>query len=59
VVAERMVVHRASRRVMERAGLLPGRIFHADWPVRIPGDDYGDIEYALHLEQWQRRLLAA
>jgi len=22
-------------------------VFHADWPVRIEGDEHGDVEYAL------------
>jgi RimJ/RimL family protein N-acetyltransferase len=52
ILAETMVVHQASRRVMEKAGLRPVRVFHADWPYRIPGDEFGDIEYALEREDW-------
>ena len=52
VVAETMAVHTASRRVMERAGLRLVRSFHADWPDRIPGDEHGDVEYALTREEW-------
>lgn len=55
VVAETMAVHVASRRVMEKAGLSLVRAFHADWPDRIPGDEHGDVEYAVTREQWQAR----
>jgi RimJ/RimL family protein N-acetyltransferase len=47
VYAETMAVNVASRRVMEKAGLRYVRTFHADWPDRIPGDEHGDVEYAL------------
>lgn len=52
VVASTMAVNAASRRVMEKAGLRFARTFVADWPVRIPGDEHGDVEYALTREQW-------
>jgi RimJ/RimL family protein N-acetyltransferase len=55
VVAETMVVHAASRRVMEKAGLRAVRFYHADWPYRIPGDEHGDVQYALDREEWERR----
>jgi RimJ/RimL family protein N-acetyltransferase len=54
VYAEAMAVHSASRRVMEKAGLRFVRLFHADWPVRIPGDEEGDVEYAITREEWTR-----
>ena len=54
VVAETMVVHAASRRVMEKAGMRLVRIFHQDWPDRIPGDEHGDVEYAITREEWIR-----
>ena len=47
VVAETMAVNTASRRVMEKAGLTLVRTFHQEWPDRIPGDEHGDVEYAL------------
>jgi RimJ/RimL family protein N-acetyltransferase len=53
VVAETMVVHGASRRVMEKLGMRLVRTFHADWPVRIPGDEHGDVEYAIDRAEWQ------
>lgn len=52
VVAETMVVHTASRRVMEKCGMSLVRTFHADWPFPIPGDEQGDVEYAITREQW-------
>ena len=53
VTAEAMAVHRASRRVMEKAGLRLVRTFKADWPVRIPGDEAGDVEYAIERAEWE------
>jgi len=53
VYATTMVVNEASRRVMEKAGLRFVRVFHADWPVRIEGDEHGDVEYALGRPEWQ------
>lgn len=53
VLAETMVVHTASRRVMEKSGMRPVRTFTADWPVRIPGDEEGDIEYAITRDEWE------
>ena len=53
VTAHAMAVNVASRRVMEKAGLRLVRTFHADWPVRIPGDEQGDVEYALDRRQWE------
>ncbi|KHL13395.1 RimJ/RimL family protein N-acetyltransferase [Mumia flava] len=53
VYAEAMAVHTASRRVMEKSGLRYVRTFHADWPVRIDGDEHGDVEYAITREEWE------
>ncbi len=52
VMAETMVVHAASRRVMERCGMRLVRTFRADWPYRIPGDEEGDVEYAITRKEW-------
>ena len=52
VYAETMVVNTASRRVMEKAGLRYVRTFVADWPDKIPGDEHGDVEYALTRAEW-------
>ncbi|MGI8517299.1 MAG: GNAT family N-acetyltransferase [Acidimicrobiia bacterium] len=53
--AETMAVHTASRRVMERAGMRFVRIFHAEWPFRIPGDEHGDVEYEITRAEWENR----
>ncbi len=55
VAASTMAVNTASRRVMEKAGLRYVRKFTADWPVRIPGDEHGDVEYALTRQEWAAR----
>lgn len=52
VVATTMAVNTGSRRVMEKCGLLLVRTFHQDWPYPIPGDEHGDVEYAITREQW-------
>ena len=39
---------------MEKAGLRFIRDFHAEWPYRIPGDEHGDVEYAITREEWLR-----
>lgn len=53
VWATAMAVHVASRRVMERAGLRFVRLFHGEWPYPIPGDEHGDVEYAITRAQWE------
>jgi RimJ/RimL family protein N-acetyltransferase len=56
VVASTMAVHGASRRVMENAGMTLAREFHQDWPYPIPGDEYGEVEYAIELADWKAGL---
>jgi len=53
IVAQTLAVHVASRRVMERAGMRHTRTFPTDWPVRIPGDEAGDVEYAITRRDWK------
>lgn len=53
VYAETMAVNVGSRRVMEKAGLRFVRTFQQDWPERIPGDEHGEVEYALTKAQWE------
>jgi RimJ/RimL family protein N-acetyltransferase len=53
VYATTMTVNAGSRRVMEKAGMRYVRTFVADWPVRIPGDEEGDVEYAIDRAQWE------
>lgn len=52
VVAETMSVHTGSRRVMEKSGMTFTRAFFQEWPDHIPGDEHGDVEYAITREQW-------
>jgi len=56
--AETMAVNVASRRVMEKACLRFVRTFNADWPVRTPGDEEGDVEYAITRAQWEADCVA-
>jgi RimJ/RimL family protein N-acetyltransferase len=53
VVAYTMVVHSASRRVMEKARLRLVRTFHQPWPDYIEGEEEGDVEYALLRSEWE------
>jgi RimJ/RimL family protein N-acetyltransferase len=52
VYATTMAVNIGSRRVMEKAGLRLVRTFRLDWPVYVPGEEEGDVEYALTREEW-------
>lgn len=52
VVAETMAVHTASRRVMEKVGMRHVRSFATEWPVHIPGDEHGEVEYAITRAEW-------
>jgi hypothetical protein len=29
------------------------RVFHADWPDKLEGDEEGDVEYALLRSEWE------
>lgn len=53
VYAETMAVNTASWRVMEKAGLRHVCTFHQHWPDAIPGDEHGDVQYALTLAEWR------
>ncbi len=55
VVAFTMVVHVASRRVLEKAGLRLVRTFHQPWPDYIEGEEEGDVEYALLRSEWEEQ----
>jgi RimJ/RimL family protein N-acetyltransferase len=52
VHASTMAVNIASRMVMEKCGMDLVRHFVANWPVRIDGDELGDVEYAITREAW-------
>lgn len=53
VHASAMKANRASWRVMEKAGMRFVRLFHGEWPERIPGDEDGDVEYAITRGEWE------
>jgi len=52
IFAEALAVHGASRRVMEKAGLRYVGTCRDDWPDHVPGDEHGDVEYALTRDEW-------
>jgi RimJ/RimL family protein N-acetyltransferase len=52
VFAETMVINAGSRRVMEKSGLRHVATFHPDWPDPIPGDEHGEVQYALTAAEW-------
>lgn len=54
VLAETMAVNGASRRVMEKAGLVYVRTFHLKWEDPLPGTEQGEVEYALTKGDWER-----
>lgn len=51
--ATAMVLNVGSWRVMEKAGMHRVRTFRGEWPERIPGDEHGDVEYAITREEWE------
>jgi RimJ/RimL family protein N-acetyltransferase len=53
VYAEAMAIHTASRRVMEKCGMRVVRTFTTEWPVQIPGDEHGDVEYEITRADWE------
>ncbi|MBV9871409.1 MAG: GNAT family N-acetyltransferase, partial [Frankiaceae bacterium] len=53
VYAETMAVNISSRRVMEKCGMTLRREFHQEWPHPIPGDEFGDVEYAIDRADWE------
>ncbi|GAA3394353.1 GNAT family N-acetyltransferase [Cryptosporangium minutisporangium] len=56
IYAEAMAVHGASQRVMEKAGLRYVGTCRDDWPDQVPGDEHGDVEYALTKDEWMAAL---
>jgi hypothetical protein len=39
---------------MEKSGMRLIRAFVADWPVSIPGDEHGGVEYAISRSEWEQ-----
>lgn len=58
IVATTMVVHTASRRVLEKVGLTHVRTFNSNWRDPIPGSELGEVEYEITRAEWEARLSA-
>jgi RimJ/RimL family protein N-acetyltransferase len=54
VWAQTMAINLASRRVMEKAGLVYVRTFHLEWEDPLPGTEHGEVEFALTRDDWGR-----
>jgi RimJ/RimL family protein N-acetyltransferase len=52
VFAHTMTVNAASRRVLEKCGLVFTRTFHSEQLPDMPGAEHGEVEYALTRDQW-------
>lgn len=52
IVATTMAVNHASRRVMEKAGLVHLRTVHLQWADPLPGSEHGDVEYEITRAAW-------
>ncbi len=52
VWAQTMAINRASRRVMEKAGMRFVRTFHLTWDDPIDGAEHGEVEYELRRPDW-------
>jgi RimJ/RimL family protein N-acetyltransferase len=55
VFAHTMTVNTASRRVMEKSGLMLVRTFPYEGPDVIEGSEHGEVEYALTKTEWETR----
>ena len=55
VYATAMADNDASWKVMIKAGMRHIRTYESDWPVRIEGDEHGDVEYGITRDEWLTR----
>lgn len=55
VVATTMTVNRASRRVMEKIGMVYDRTVLEEWAEPIPGSEEGEVWYSLTRAAWDGR----
>ena len=53
VFAHTLTVNTASRRVLEKCGLIPVRTVPYEGPEVIEGSEHGDVEYALTKAAWE------
>jgi RimJ/RimL family protein N-acetyltransferase len=52
VFASTMAVNLASRRVMEKIGMIYERTAYDEWPDPIPGSEHGEVKYEVRREDW-------
>ncbi|CAN7167255.1 GNAT family N-acetyltransferase [Rhizobium sp. LjRoot30] len=55
IVATTMTVNQASRRVMEKIGMIYARTVPSDSPDAIPGKEHGEVWYELARSGWNDR----
>jgi RimJ/RimL family protein N-acetyltransferase len=55
IVATTMAVNQASRRVMEKLGMIHTRTDFTEWPSPIPGSEQGEVWYELTRAKWEGR----
>ena len=55
IVSTTMAVNQASRRVMEKIGMIHARTVSADYPETIPGSEHGEVWYEVTSAAWGRR----
>ncbi|HSZ52780.1 MAG TPA: GNAT family N-acetyltransferase [Caulobacteraceae bacterium] len=53
IMATTMAANQASRRVLEKVGLVHVRTVHKDWPDPLPGSEMGDVKYEIAREAWK------
>jgi RimJ/RimL family protein N-acetyltransferase len=57
IVATTMAVNRASRRVMEKAGLVYVGAVYPRWRDPLPGSELGEVEYEVSRDEWEAKSL--
>jgi RimJ/RimL family protein N-acetyltransferase len=55
IVATTMAVNHASRRVMEKIGMIYARTVPGEFPEPIPGSEHGEVWYEVTLAGWKVR----
>jgi RimJ/RimL family protein N-acetyltransferase len=53
IVATTMAVNSASRRVMEKTGLIHVRTVYPHWRDPLPGSELGEVEYEITRDEWE------
>jgi RimJ/RimL family protein N-acetyltransferase len=48
-----MAVNRASRRVLEKAGLTHVGAVRRRWPEPLPGSELGEVKYEIARDAWE------